>query len=132
MADLNHRVTQELNELYEGKYLRRPSTQYNADDDIQKETDELIKYGIEVNTERNKKGLPPIDSIAKIYFMHYKPFKEAQGKTKTDQPPGADAPIAGANSPASVESSNQGYVYARDHKKSYRQILEEAFRRNKK
>lgn len=128
---INTKVKNEMNELYEGKFLKKPPEKYDEGDTTQKETDELMKFGIELNTKRAKEGLDPIDSISKIYFMHYKPFTEAQGKAKSKQPAGADAPISGARS-TEDKGENKGYVYKRDHNKSYRQILQEQLNRQKK
>lgn len=131
LDEINNKVKSELNELYEMKHLSRPPETYDEKDETQKKTDDLIKFGIDLNVKRQKENLPPIDSIAKIYFMHYKPFKDAEGAPKTDQPAGADAPISGASSPK-TESTTKGYVYARDHGKSYRQILIDNMQRQRK
>jgi hypothetical protein len=116
---INKRVKDELEELKTAKILEK--------DD---ERDEMLKFGIELNTKRTKDGKPPIDSITKLYFLHYKPYLEAKGK-KSEQPAGADAPISGARTVAS-KSTSDGYVYARDHGKSYRQLLIEKQQRSKK
>jgi hypothetical protein len=128
---INSKVKNEMNELYEGKFLKKPPEKYDEGDSTQKETDELMKFGIDLNVKRTKEGLPPIDSISKIYFMHYKPYVEAQGKTKSKQPAGLDAPISGARS-TEDKGENKGYLYKRDHNKSYRQILQENLNRQKK
>jgi hypothetical protein len=128
---INTKVKNEMNELYEGKFLKKPPEKYDEGDSTQKETDELMKFGIDLNVKRTKEGLPPIDSISKIYFMHYKPYVEAQGKAKSKQPAGENAPISGAKS-TDDKGQTKGYVYARDHKKSYRQILQENMSRQKK
>lgn len=131
IEEINKKVTTDLNDLYENKHLRKPPEKYDPDNDIQKETDELIKFGIQLNTERSKRGIAPVDSLAKIYFMYYKPTKDSMPGKTVDQLPGADAPISGAKTPASKELNTKGYVYVRDHQKTYRQILLENFNRLK-
>lgn len=90
-----------------------------------------MKFGIDLNVERAKKGLVPIDSISKIYFMHYKPYLDANPKKKSEQPAGADAPVSGATQTPNLPAKTDGYVYKRDHKRSFRQILTEGMNRNK-
>lgn len=128
--DINKKVQTDLDDLYTAKILPKPPKEYDEKNEDQKKTDELMKFGIELNTERAKNNLPPIDSIAKIYFLHYKPKVDLEGK-KDDQPPGADAPISGGAAP-DTKSEPKGYVYTRDHNKSYRQILVENAQRLKK
>lgn len=116
VADINQRVVNELKELTDGKFIKD-----------QTESDDLMKFGIDLNTKRAKEGLAPIDSVTKLYFMHYKPTK---GAVSTDQPAGADAPVAG-NKTAKVATKLDGFVYARDHNKDFRQILAEEMQSEK-
>ncbi len=128
MTAITNKINTDLNDLYEAKVLPRPPEKYNESDKNQKETDELLKFGIELNQKRVKEGLPPIDSVAKIYYMHYKPYLDAKGK-KSGQPPGADAPVAGATQGSKTDGAKDKYVYARDHKKSFQQLKDEAIER---
>lgn len=125
--EINRKVTEELNELYEAKMLKKPADLSKIEAEDMKETNDLVKFGIELNKKRAEQKLTPIDSISKIYFMHYKPFIEAQGK-KSNQPAGADAPVSGAKV-TQVTQQPKGYVYARDHNKTFRQILVEGSRK---
>jgi hypothetical protein len=122
-----------MEELYSSKFLKRPTApeeinNENTTDEGAKETQEVLKFGVKLNTERAEKGLPPVTSFSKIYFMYYKPYAEAQGK-KTDQPAGADAPVSGAKMANVQPDNDKGYVYARDHGKTFRQIAQERAKR---
>lgn len=128
MTAITSKITTDLNDLYDAKVLPRPPKEYNEKDKSQKETDELLKFGIELNQKRSKEGLAPIDSVAKIYYMHYKPYIDAKGK-QNEQPPGGDAPIAGATQGSKTDGAKDKYVYARDHKKSFQQLKDEAIER---
>jgi hypothetical protein len=129
----NRQLADEMEEMYSSNFLKRPSTpeeinNENTTDEGAKETREVLKFGVKLNTERHEKGLQPVTSFSKIYFMYYKPFIEAQGK-KDDQPAGADAPVSGAKMADVQPKSDGGYVYARDHGKSFRQIVQANIKR---
>jgi hypothetical protein len=126
---LNENIKTELTELMEAKYLPKADVD-NDQDPNRTELDKFLKFGIELNQKRAAEKLNPIQSVNKMYFMHYKPFLEASGAKKSDQPAGERAPIAG-NRSSSTKETEDAYIYARDHKKTYRQILTEARERSK-
>lgn len=128
--EINTKVKTDLDDLYTAKILPKPPTEYDEKNEDQKKTDDLMKFGIELNTERAKKGLPPVDSIAKIYFLHYKPKIDLEG-AQDNQPAGADAPVSGSATPQ-AKSDNDRYIYARDHNKSFQQLAMESAQRLKK
>jgi len=119
-AAVSRKIAAELEELYEGKFIPRSTKEGDEGDKIR---NELFELGVKINNERIKKDLPALDSISKIYFMHYK-------SGNNTQPAGADAPVSGSRSSA-VKSDSKAYIYARDHNKSYRQLLEEGLQRQK-
>lgn len=113
---LEERVQRDIVELKEAQLL---------DDTTEKE---FLQFGIKLNTTRVKEGKPPISDVTKLFFLHYQPQK---GKTAapTTQPAGADAPVVGAKVSHTTELPTDRYVYARDHKKSFRQIMQEGLNR---
>lgn len=131
IEEVQNKALKELEELYENKFLAKPADISKTDAEDMKETNELITFAIDLNKKRVEQKLEPIDSVSKIYFMHYKPFKDAQPGNKGNQPAGADAPVAGPKV-AQAPQETRGYVYARDHNKSYRQLLVEAQQRAKR
>jgi len=101
-------IVADLNDLYDANLLPRPSTveEINNEattDEKAKETQKLLKFAVELNTKLRAEGKTPISSVAKIYFLHYKPSLE--GKPKDDQPAGNDAPISGASNAPSGETT---------------------------
>ena len=108
IAEFNRQISEDLNDLYDGKLLPRPEkieeiNNTETKDEAAKETQKLLKFGVDLNTQRVKDGKPPVTSLAKIYFLHYKP---TLGE-KTEQPPGADAPVAGATSAPQEATSDK-------------------------
>jgi hypothetical protein len=126
---LNQNIKEELQELMEAKYLPHADID-NESDPNRAELDKFLKFGIELNQKRAAEKLSPVQSVNKMYFMHYKPYLEASGAKKSDQPAGERAPIAG-NRSATTKEPEDAYIYARDHTKTYRQILTEARERTK-
>lgn len=127
--DMETRIGAELDELRAGKFLPTIVKADDVNDPGFKAQSDLVEFGIKLNKERITQGKPPIDSVAKLYFMYYKPTKGT--KSTVAQPAGRDAPVAGAStSPVTSEPSDKPYIYARDHKKSYRQLLYEKLHRN--
>ncbi len=120
---INSKIGKDLEKLYEGGYLVRPQSA-DPSDPGEKEKMALFQFGIKLNEDLKKEGKPPIDSISDIYFYHYKKAKA----TPPAQPAGADAPVSGAR-PAAKSNETKGYEYAKDHGKSYRQILLESQKR---
>lgn len=121
---LNDRVNSELDELVSSKHIAR-----GKDGQLSKEAEDLLNFGIKLNTERVAKGEAPIDSVQRIYFMHYKPIKDKAAPKVDDQPAGADAPVSGAKGSAHSDAPADKYVYARDHGKSFRQLAQDTMRR---
>ncbi len=106
LAEFNKQIVQDLDDIYNANLLPRPDkfeevNNPDTKDDKAKETQKLLEFGVKLNVARQKEGKPPVTSLAKIYFLHYKPEIEKSNH----QPPGADAPVAGANnSPGSGSS----------------------------
>lgn len=121
-------VEQEIEELYQAKTLKRPQNITNPDDEGVKETNDFMQFGIQLNQKRVQDGLPPVDSVTKLYFLHYKPFLATQ-PTKKEQPAGDRAPIAGARTIPQREVPTDQYVYSRDHGKSFRQLVADTVNR---
>jgi hypothetical protein len=70
---------------------------------------EVLKFGIELNTKLKAEGKDPVPSFSRIYFDHYKPAHAADKPNVpvNDQPPGGDAPIAGSkNTPTGEADPN--------------------------
>lgn len=114
---IDERVNADLAELRAAKHLAS-----------KEDEKEFIDFAVDITNKRNKENLPVIDPI-KMYFLHYKPFKDAQGKRVAGQPAGADAPVAGAKATPVNDTNDKAYVYARDHKKTFRQIMYDAMHR---
>lgn len=110
-------LARELQELEEGGYIPKVSDPNDENDEGNRVRKALFIKGVEVNNERIKKGLPPENSIAKVFFMHFKGV--------SNQPAGADAPISGNKPTAVPKESEKPYIYARDHNKTFSQIMAE-------
>ena len=133
-AQFAKQITDDLSDLYEAKVLPKPSkfeeiNNPETKDEAALKTQELLNFGVKLNTERVKQGLPPVTSLNKIYFLHYQPSLKATNKTESKQPAGANAPISGARS-TTPETSSMKYNYAKDHNKTMAQIAAE-IRRNR-
>lgn len=101
-------INADLNDLHEAGLIARPTNaeeinNENTTDENAKAVQKLLKFGVELNTKLAKEGKPVVTSLAKIYFLHYKPEID-KGITK-EQPAGADAPISGASNSGGGESS---------------------------
>lgn len=115
------KINEEMEELFASGKLKRPKDVNNLDlkNQADKEYKDLFDQAIKFNEDRRKEGKPMIDSIAKFYFMHYKPSGE--------QPAGEDAPIAGNTS---GEPESEELDYMRDvHNKSWWEILRDGRRK---
>lgn len=102
-------IVADLNEIYSAKFMPKPQNMEeinnpNTTDEAAKETQKLFEFGVKLNTERRARGLEPVTSINKIYFLHYKPYADAQPKN-SNQPAGADAPVSPSRN-QSVTSQN--------------------------
>jgi len=122
LQTINEKIGQEMEELFQGGYLPRP-TSADPKDPGEMAKAKLFELGVKINQERKEQGLPPETSIAKIFFMNTDKIKPQT----PEQPAGADAPVSGAQA-AVVKQNNDEYVYARDHNKSIDQIRREAMR----
>lgn len=110
-------LAREIKELEDGGYIPKVTDENNPDDEGNVVRRALFQKGIEINNQRIKSGEAPENSIAKVFFMHF--------KGASSQPAGADAPISG-NRPAAIrKESEKPYIYQRDHNKTFRQIIEE-------
>lgn len=119
LTRLNKQVEEDLESLFQAGHIKRPADINKVDSEDAKEYKEFMEFGIKLNQELAKEKKPAVKSLYKLYLDHYKPFKDAQGKSK--QPAGADAPISGAT-PVVTKREPEGYVYVRDHFRTFRQI----------
>lgn len=110
-------LSNEIKELEEGGYIPKVTDENNPDDEGVVTRKALFQKGLEINNDRISKGLPPENSIAKVFFMHF--------KGATTQPAGADAPVSGNKPSAVPKTSEKPYIYARDHAKTLSQIMQE-------
>lgn len=123
-------IQEDLDDLYIAKLLKKPldATKQEAED--MAETNDLLQFAIKLQQDRAKAGEKPVSSLSKIYFLHYKPFKDAQAKTN-NQPAGADAPVSGAKATPQPQQPEKAFVWKRDSKKTYRQILQDSYRKQR-
>lgn len=133
-AAFQKEVVRDLGELYDAKELPRPVSAEeinnpNTTDENAKKTQELFAFGVKLNTERRAKGLEPITSLSRIYFLHYKPYAEAQAKNapKNNQPPGGDAPTSPSKNQSVTQPQANRPFYSKGedgkfHPKSWGQI----------
>lgn len=110
-------LAQEIKELEEGGYIPKVVNENDENDEGLKVRRALFQKGIEINNERIAKNLPAENSIAKVFFMHF--------KGATSQPAGADAPVSGNRPTATSNGNEKPYIYARDHNKTLREIMRE-------
>ena len=120
----NKQISEDLNKLYEGKYLEKPediNEINNADtkDEKAKQTQDLFNFGVELNTKLRDEGKQPVTSLTEIYFMHYKPYLDAKGTSKKEVA-GADAPVAGGMNNATKTEKKMSY--AQFHNESWAQL----------
>lgn len=111
-------IDNELKELRSGGFLPEIKDPQDPSDEGKILQDNLFREAVEFNNDRIKNNLPPENSIAKFYFMHF-------SKKNTNQPAGADAPVSASRPAAVSKETTKPYVYSRDHNKSFRQIMEE-------
>lgn len=119
----NSRIGRDMRDLYEGGYLPAIKTPGDANDPGEKAKQALFQLGVEHNIKLKEAGKDPEPSIAKIFFMN-----KDKIIAKPVQPAGADAPVSGSR-PAVIKQESEGYEYAKDHKKTFRQIATEEARR---
>lgn len=112
------RIDEELKELREGGFMPEIKDEKDPNDEGLVMQKNLFTKATEYNNERIKNGMTPEGSIAKIFFMQF-------NKKATNEVAGADAPISMARPAAVKKDSEKPYVYARDHNKSFSQILRE-------
>lgn len=115
LAEFNRQITTDLEEIYALKELPRPAkldevNNPDTQDAAARKTQEVLKFGVDLNTRLVKEGKEPVTSFNKIYFNHYKPYQAAH-PAKTAEVPGADAPVAGAkNTPQGDASGKINYT----------------------
>lgn len=120
LAEVNKQIEQEMEELYETGKLRKPKNLTDVNDPDAKVVKDLFDQAAAYNIEQQRQGKPLERSITKFYFLHYKP--------KTDQPAGADAPIAGNTATPAQQEPEINYF--RDIRgKSFKRILFDAKRK---
>lgn len=100
---INNKINEEMEELYLGKHLDRANEEVRQD---------LFRQAAAFNADRVSKNLPPIDSITRFYFNHY---KKPEVKTA-----GADAPIAGNSLATPKIQTHSDYVKV--HNSSFRSL----------
>lgn len=98
------KVDRQIEELSKAEKLTRIKDPKNPSDQGIVERTALFQKMYEVNTERNKLGLPPIDNVKEIFYEHY--------SKPQAQPPGGDAPVnVGKNSSTPVsEEAPLNYI----------------------
>lgn len=112
---IESRVNAEIDKLFDGGHLQKPVDINATDDPAAKEYRDFLNAAIKYNEEHKD---TPIGSPVEFFFMHYKP--------KGNQPAGNDAPIAGNRTTVKPADTDDKFVYARDSRKSFRQLLLEA------
>jgi len=132
LDDYQKRIAADLEEIYAAGFLKRPVNVEEINnptttDEGAKKTQEIFDFGVKLNTERKTKGLPPVDSLNKIFFLHYQPYMKAQGKTQSKQVAGADAPVSPSRNQSVTQSNKpQPFYYkgtdGKMHPKSWAQI----------
>ncbi len=119
------RIGREVEELFEGGYIPRPVKPGDPNDPGEKAKKALFEFGIKYNQDRVAAGKDPEPSIAKLYFLNAEKIRQSM---KPKEVAGGDAPVSGSR-PATVKQEDDGFVYARDHKKDFRTLAIEAARR---
>lgn len=122
---INARLTRELEELYQSKIITRP---ISGKPETEQEENDFLSFGIALNKERLARGEAQVDSLASLYLNYYKPSLDAKG-AKATQPAGGNAPVLGAKGAPQADLPEDTFVYARDHKKSLREIAQDQMRR---
>lgn len=121
LTQVQARINNEMEELFVQGKLARPKDINDLKDPAARKVKDLFDQAAAYNMQRQKEGKELEPSIAKFFFMYYKP--------KGDQPAGADAPVSTNKAAPPPADTEDRYVYARDHRKSMRQILYEAAQR---
>jgi hypothetical protein len=76
---------------------------------------DLFKILVDKSKDRQAKGLPALTNLVEIFSLHYVP--------STSQPPGADAPIAGAGKSVSSGENEGNFSYSEIHNASVEDVL---------
>ncbi len=127
-------ITDDLESLYTGNDLPRPANlaeinNPNTSDANAKVTQDLLNFGVKLNTSINKRGGTPITSLKGIYEA----YKLAGNETKVVQPPGADAPVSPSRNQSVTQQPTTQPFYQKGedghyHAKSWAQIKYEALK----
>ncbi len=125
--DYNKQIATDLDEIITAGHLPRPKdineiNNENTQDEAAKEIQKVFKFGIDLNTKLKSEGKPPVTSLSKIYFLHYKPFVDAQPNNKGNEVPGGDAPVAGAEKNA-PETPTTKVNYQQLHNETWAQTM---------
>ncbi len=123
LKEFQTQIAQDLDDIYKANMLPRPAkfeevNNESTTDDAAKETQKLLKFGVELNTRLAKEGKPPVASLAKIYFLHYQPYLKAN--PPTTEVAGGDAPVSGTKNAPTGEDPNK-VNYAQLHKETWAQ-----------
>jgi hypothetical protein len=84
----------------------------------------LFQTMLDVNTERQKSGLPPVMSIKDIFYEHYK-----APTPKSEDVAGADAPVSPSHAPVSEEPREIDYLKDIQPGRNFTNWLTDAFRK---
>lgn len=127
LDDYNKQIATDLDEIISAKLLPRPAdineiNNPETKDEAAKEIQQVFKFGIELNQKLKAEGKNPVTSLNKIFFLHYKPFIDANPNKKAEQPAGADAPVAGSEHTTPETPSNK-IPYAQLHKETWSQTI---------
>ena len=113
-AQVEQRVNEEMEELYQAGKFKKPVDMNDQNDPAVKNIQDLFLQLNNFNNERQKEGKPPYDSVSRYALLYYKPSQQREVA-------GADAPIVGNST---VEPQNPQKVDYRDiHNLSFRQLI---------
>ncbi len=127
LEDYNKQIATDLDEIISAKLLPRPAdineiNNPETKDEAAKEIQKVFKFGIELNTKLKAEGKTPVTSLNKIFFLHYKPFVDANPAKKSEQPAGADAPVSGSEH-TTPDTPTDKIPYAQLHKETWPQTI---------
>lgn len=105
---LDEVIDDEMEDLYNAGKLTRIKDANNPNDQGVIERKALFAKWAEINAQRAKDGKPQIISATRVYDFHY--------QKPNAQPPGANAPVAGANNSGVAPSEETKLDYLKDVK----------------
>ena len=106
-------LANEIKELEEGGYIPKVTDENNPDDEGVVTRKALFQKGLEINNDRIAKGLPPENSIAKVFFMHFKgantqPAGSSPCESRSSPCESRSSPCESRSSPCESRSSPWG------------------------